>query len=443
MTVILLDGLNTRFEDLSYARQQIIKFLSQLQPQDRVALYTLTTSLKVLHDFTTDATSLLRAIRRYKGHAPAELEASEPEEVSTGNDQIDQFLNDANQRMADFYTTNRVQRTAGALEDIANHLARLPGRKNLIWVSGSFPFYIGLDAPMTPGSTQERRTFSAEVERAARALNNANLAVYPVDARGLMGPAFHNSPLSATRGGMPGRRGVPSTITLSPNRANFDTMNILADRTGGRAFYNTNDILGSVRRAIEDSRVTYVLGYYPAHGQWDGKFREIKVQVKRPGLRLRYRGGYFALPDVPLDPRQRQALMREAVGSPLDATSLGLSVRVTPVDVPGARTLKMELPIPARDVTLDSEGDRWTGAIDLLFVQLGSDGNSVTGEAKTVNLHLLRPTYEVVLNQGVTLSRNLPIAAGATKLRVIVRDATSGSIGSISIPLDKLFPNSS
>ena len=78
----------------------------------------------------------------------------------------------------------------------------------------------------------------------------------------------------------------------------------------------------------------------------------------------------------------------------------------------------------------------------LLFVQLGSDGNSVTGEAKTVNLHVLRPTYEEVLKQGVTLSRNLPIAAGATKLRVIVRDATSGSIGSISIPLDKLFPNS-
>jgi VWFA-related protein len=186
-----------------------------------VVVHTLTTSLKVLHDFTSDSTSLLRAIQNHKGHSPIELEASEPEVVDTGNDQFDDFLNAANQRLADFYPVNCVVRTASALEDIANHLARLPGRKNLIWVSGSFPFYIGLDAPYTPATaTQERRTFRDEIERASRALNNANLAIYAVDARGLIAPSFANPALGSTRGGIPSRRGHQTPIYERHSRLN-------------------------------------------------------------------------------------------------------------------------------------------------------------------------------------------------------------------------------
>jgi len=447
VTVILLDGLNTRFEDMAYARDQIIKFLGQLQPQDRVALYTLTTRLTVLHDFTSDATSLLRALERSKGHVSTELAASEPEPANpTGIDALDEFLTAANQRLADFYTMNRVGRTAGTLEDIANHLARLPGRKNLVWVSGSFPFSIGLDTPFTPETaSQERRTFSEEIERAARALNNANMAIYPVDARWLMGLSFTTRAPTFRPGqqGPTGRRpNALGRIRLSPDRANIDTMNILADRTGGRAFYNTNDIQGSVRRAIEDSRVTYVLGFYPTHGNWDAKFREIKVQVKRPGLHLRYRRGYLALPEVTFDSKKREVLMRAAVDSPLDDTSLGLEARLHVVDVPGAVTLKTELLVYSRDLTLVAQGDRWAGAVDVLFVQRGADGKELAGELKTLNLNLVRETYDEIMKKGLGLTRSLPLAPGAAQLRVVVRDVSSGSIGSLTIPLTKLIPSS-
>ena len=442
VTVILLDALNTKFEDMAYARQQIIKFLGQLQPQDRVALYSLTAHLTVLHDFTSDATRLLQALDRFKGHSSTTLAASEPDPDSgpaeTGIAQLDAFLSGAFQREADFFTTNRARQTAGAIEAIANHVARLPGRKNLIWVSGGFPFYIGFDGDTPASPTQETRTFNEYVERAARALNNANLAIYPVDARGLIGPAAANRGFSAASRG-PRRGGLSPVGTLSPSRANFDTMNILADRTGGRAFYNTNDIQGSIRRAIEDSRLTYVLGYYPSHGAWDGKFREIKVQMNRPGLHLRYRRGYFALPDVPLEFKQREALLREAVGSPLQATGLGLNIRVQPVDVPGARTLKMDLQLDPRDISLQPEGDRWVGAVDLLFVQIAADGRQITGEAKTFNMRLQRQTYDSIMKDGLVLTRTLPLADGAAQVRVVTRDATSGALGSVTIPLDKLF----
>ncbi len=442
VSVILLDGLNTKFEDMAYARQQIIKFLGQLRPQDRVALYTLTNGLRVLHDFTSDATPLLQALERYKGHTTHQLAASEAEvAVPTGNDAIDDFLNAANRRMADFYTVDRVKRTAGALEAIANHLARLPGRKNLIWVSGSFPFSINLDLEMTPANASvERRTFSEEVERAARALNNANLAVYPVDARGLMTQAAFNRNFSAaTSSGRYNPRRSASLGALHPPHENFDTMNILADRTGGRAFYNTNDIQGAIRRAIEDSQVTYVLGYYPAHGTWDGKFRELKVQVKRPGLHVRHRRGYFALPDVQVDQKQRDRILREAANSPLDDTGVGLNVRADVVDVPGARTLKTNIQIDSRDVSLQRENDRWNGALDVLLIQRGADGKDVASELKTFTMHLTASTHEEIMKKGLTLTRNLPIQPGAAQLRIVVRDTETGSIGSLTIPLSKLF----
>ncbi len=187
--------------------------------------------------------------------------------------------------------------------------------------------------------------------------------------------------------------------------------------------------------------MTYVLGYYPSHGQWGGKFREIQVQVKRSGLRLRYRRGYHALADAPVDVENSGGPCWAALGSPRDATSLGLNVHILPV-VPGARTLKTELQTSPRDITLDPQGDRWVGALDLLFVQLAPDGSTMTGETKTLNMRLSQQTYAEVLKDGVTVTRNLPAVEGAAKLRIVVRDANSGAIGSISVPLGKLFPSS-
>src|SRR5437879_12127499 len=94
---------------------------------------------------------------------------------------------------------------------------------------------------------------------------------------------------------------------------------------------------------------------------------EIKVQVKRPGLHLRYRRGYLALPEATFDSKKREVLMRAAVDSPLDDTSLGLEARFHVVDVPGAMTLKTELLVYSRDLTLVAQGDRWAGAVDVLF----------------------------------------------------------------------------
>src|SRR6266536_207810 len=95
-------------------------------------------------------------------------------------------------------------------------------------------------------------------------------------------------------------------------QASHDTMAILANRTGGRAYYNTNDLTRAIHEAIDDAQVNYVLGYYPAHNKWDGKFHQVKVQVNRKGIDLRYRLGYFAFAETPRDKEDRMTALKEA-----------------------------------------------------------------------------------------------------------------------------------
>jgi len=270
VAVILLDGLNTQFTDQAFARQQVIEFLLQIRPQDRVALYTLGNELKILHDFTGDASSLLAALKRYKGQLSPSLSAPDPDQNSkdfqAGPSARDDFLSGflsngpestASQNEAGFFWRDRAQRTLLALLQIAYHLSSQSGRKTLIWVSGSFPIipsymFYGINAP------DERLIFADDFKKAAGALNNSTLVVYPVDAHGL--------------------------TTNRPDFANLATMKMLAEHTGGRAFYNTNDLRKAIREAIDESGLTYQLGYYPTDEKWDSRFHRIKVNVKRKGL---------------------------------------------------------------------------------------------------------------------------------------------------------------
>jgi len=92
ITVILFDGLNTRFQDQAYARRQIVKFLSEIQPHDRVALYLLGGNLRILHDFTNNSDHLAKALSKYRGRISGELDAADPApREPTGDDVLDQF----------------------------------------------------------------------------------------------------------------------------------------------------------------------------------------------------------------------------------------------------------------------------------------------------------------------------------------------------------------
>jgi len=182
VAVILLDGLHTTFWDLAYARQQLIKFLCQLQPQDRVALYFFGRRLSVVQDFTGDPSPLLEALAAYRGQiaSPTGLGAgnktaeahfqglSGPAALAAG--QLDAgmsvLLEESNQFLEDSFLS--------ALLAIAEHLAGLPGRKSIIWLTGGYY----LDFRDYPSMSEKKR-------RLIHTLNHADVAIFPIDARGL------------------------------------------------------------------------------------------------------------------------------------------------------------------------------------------------------------------------------------------------------------------
>jgi VWFA-related protein len=429
VTVMLLDGLNTKFEDQVYAKQQLIKMLGQLQPDDRVAVYTLGRELKIIHDFTTDASSILRVLGKDKTRINTEVADSNPEEPNTGDDNLDQFLREADQKIADYQTINRVLTTLTALEAIANHVTRIPGRKNLIWISGGFPMQMGLDE-FTVSNTQEKRTFSEEMERTARALNTANLAVYPVDARGLI----TDPGLSATGRGNSNPRRPPdvggNSKAMRAIQYTQDTMENLAQRTGGKAYYNSNDLKNAIRGAIDDSRTTYVIGFYPTHNMWDGRFHELKVQTDRKGMNLRHRQGYYAFADQPLTDKEKKAAFQEALWSPLESTTLGLTLRLAP-NLPKPGKLRVVMLVDVRNVQLEQKDDRWSGKLEILFVQQGAADKQPTIVGDQMDVNLKKDTYAAALQRGLLLAKDLELADAGYQLKVAVRDATSGNIGSV------------
>lgn len=425
VTAVLFDALNTRISDQAYARKQILDFLEQVKPDDRVALYALGRGVNVLQDFTNNIDSLRGALRKYQPEMHAETEAQGPA-IDPGAIQLGSWLNEFGLDLIDYYAKDRALRTVRCLVAIADHLERVPGRKNLVWVSGGFPVWIGRNSALQPDRARpDQQTFWPEIERAARALNRSNLAVYPVDARGLLAPSDY-SPDRGSAGNSP-----ESNKDSLPH-----TMEVLAERTGGKAFFNNNDLGRAFRQAEKDSKVTYVLAYTPSHDEWNGEFREIKLRVTRPGVRLRYRSGYFALPDEAADPATRDAVLAAAKWNPIDASRLGLTVRAIPL---GKTTLDLEMYLDPADLRLKQADGEWRGELDVWLIQIGLKDRELRTATRVADLRLKDAAYrQAMSDRRLQVLDRVELVPGALLVRVLVRDPASGALGSVSIPLSQV-----
>jgi hypothetical protein len=297
--------------------------------------------------------------------------------------------------------------TTDAIIAIANHLRNVPGRKNLIWLSAGFPLFTGdLTSPFS-------QNFVGKAQKAARALTDADVAIYPVDARGL-------------------------TIDAEPPQGGvIETMRFLAAQTGGVAFYNSNDVALEIRSAIDDSIVSYSFGFYPDNQNWDGSFHDIKVRMKsgEKGLSVRFRRGYFAVPDKRMDTKERASLIADAISSPLDASGVGITASMEEPKVPNSKTRMIHLNIDATAIHLQETKGRWEGAFDIVFTQRTAAGKVLNPSDQTMKLHLLPATYQQVMSAGYSFTKKIDLAPDAAEIRLIVRDTTSNELGSLTIPL--------
>ena len=441
VTVILLDLLNAPPGAQMRAREGVIRFLKQIEPQDRIAIFAMTSrGLTLLHDYTTDSAALVERLRKTKPEISAPLDASTVD--ATADKELRDMgldaLADAEQKTADFFMADRISRSLSVFGAIAQHMAGIPGRKNLVWVSTAFPLSVDFDEVPSPGSvmsSRDHRTFTAEMGEAVRALNDSGIAVYPVDARGVFNPVIVESNIGARSPRDFGK--MPSVANTSSPSA---TMFTLADRTGGRFAYNTNDLSGAIRRAMDDARVTYTLGYYPADTTLDGRFREIKVSVNRPGLDVRARKGYFAIRDVDRSADARLRDIQGAVWSPIESTALPVTVDVQ-LTGENAGTIEAMIEVDPQSVSFKKDGDRWKAELDVAYVQKDAHGvKRGAGGMDNLSIALTDENYKKVMEQGLNHRYRAAREPGATTLRIVVRDANTASIGSVTVPLDRIQP---
>jgi VWFA-related protein len=453
VTVILFDALNTERTDQILARRQVLKVLDQLPPESRVALYWLGAGLYILSDFTADAAILRQALANYRGESSRQLANSQdsdprlhspnpsvPAGLAGAMSERDAFRSAFDQRIANAAVKNRAGLTLAALVAIAHHIRGVRGRKNLVWVSSSFPLTLGQERFDLNWSNDTGENFQQDTARAARILTDANIAVYPVDARGILGSGENAAGVytDATPPEFAGEGDEHLPSRVAP--ANLDTMKLLAERTGGRAFYGTNDLSGAIIRALNDSRATYTLGFYPSESKWDGAFHKIKVRVAVPGAEVRARSGYFALPDAPLSaPKADHHLIAQLASSQLLATGIGLYVRAEALT---DSTLIAEAHVDLREINMQPRDGHWIGTLQSIFLQLDNTGRILHVDDRTFHSDFDDASYQQGLQRGITDTRRVRVLPDAAQLCIVVRDANSSSMGSVYLPVAKYVSQS-
>jgi VWFA-related protein len=475
VTVFLFDELNTKLTDHELAKKDFVRYLRELPADSRTAVFVLGDSLSLLHDFSQDMASLLAAIEKHKNRANPEVDAATAPPASanslTGDQkttaQWDTFMQSSSQPYVDYSETVRATRTAAALETIAGHLQGIPGRKTLIWISGGFPIQLGLrnsvdgiaqsntNARQAGGSGGGRGggggaggkggggrsgggnatnsasnsstaslattelpgtglSFESDVARAIRALNEADVAVYPVDARGVtVAAAFQ-----ADRNSM-GKRSKPAKAFSGPD-FNYETLETLAVETGGQAFHHINDLSAAIREAAGDARVSYSLAFSPPAGTLDDSYHRLEVSVKRPDVKLRYRPGYVAARGAAAAPS-----LAEAVANPVALAGIGFAVHLDAVE----GGYKASVTIDARNITLEPKDGKWTGSLQFLVV-VGK-----VEQLTTIPLNFSEGMFHQIQEKGLVLGARVKTPPGTTGFSMGFRDIPSGTVGTLHVPL--------
>jgi VWFA-related protein len=349
VNILLLDTLNTPTQSQTFVRRQLLQYLNNARPGVNVAIFGLSTRLVMLQGFTTNPELLKAAVLRQSnkssplldkpatGGPPetaAELDAAMGTEFSADQLKSLQAFMDFGESVED---TNRTKLTLDALNQLAHFLSAIPGRKNLIWFSGGFPLSV---APDSTNPTDDRFIGMADLEQeyreTSRLFTTSQVAVYPVDARGLM--------LSAG-----------SVVKDMQVADSHFTMLQMAYETGGHAFFNTNGLADAVADAIDDGSSFYTLAYSPSGSKQNGEFHKITVKLDQKGYQLEYRRGYFA--DVPTSTHNRLQLTSLATLTP--AHDSGLVYRAMAHGVPASTDILFKARVlPSTSTTEDTPAAR-------------------------------------------------------------------------------------
>jgi len=480
VNIILLDALNTPTRDQVYVRAQMLKYLKTIPPGTRVAVFTLASQLRMLQAVTTDSSELLTALNTVKGPQQSPLLPSDGEKEA--NDHFIDFLQQedmgpppatrdlaavdpvqvARQFMADtaaFQTQQRIGITLEAMQQLARYLAGVPGRKNLIWFSGSFPTAIFAD-PDLPDPFSIAAGFQDEIRRTTDLLCTAQLSLYPIAAEGLASDAVYEAnakEIGEKRPSLAMRDQVKQMNMGETSRdLNHSAMEDLAKDTGGRAYYNTNGLGGALARVVDNGSHYYSIAYSPANTVMDGKFRRIQIKLVKAKGTLAYRRGYFA-DDLSAalsagEKPESDPLLRLMGRNLPDYTQILYKVLVqpaTPQPAPDAPRIgsnpdlkgpftrySADFAISVRDLKLDRGPDGlFHGSIEVVLLAYSREGKPLNFAVTQGNIALQPKDYEAVRKGGLQIHKEIDVPNGYAFLRTGIYDFKSSNAGTLGIPL--------
>lgn len=386
-SAILIDTLNTDFGDpvkgpgSANAGVFALKALRSIPEGERVAIYALGRKLQVVCEFTSERDVLERQLKRWK---PS---------IDTPGTSLDIVAAASPEAREAARRVDSLQRAASNDDEmnlIADHLAGVSGRKNLIWLSDRFA--IG--------------------PRALWKFTSAGVSIYPVDVIGV--PC--------------GGDGCP------PLTRPTSQMDSIAALTGGLAYHGRNDIDVAVREAVDDGRISYTLGFYRNDDDPKDNVHHIDIRVGRPGIALRYSSSYRTEARVPASADRQTDLVR-AMNRPIDATAIPIGASLT-LSHEGLN-LKAVLDVTSLDLT--QKADRWRGRMEIVVRFTAADGKPV-GEifTQTMDLHLSQTQYDSALQHGLPFLTEMKIPSRAMELKLLFTDLISGKIGTLAIPLSEV-----
>jgi VWFA-related protein len=423
LNVMLLDTLNGDFAEQAYVKDQLLKFLSRAQFTRPIALFAMEDRLVLLHDFTTDAAALKSVVEKFKPPA------------RNNNAETVQSRASAFATHGDFHTNERdIATTLNELNALAKTLAGYPGRKNLIWLSESFPVNLFPDS-MARGASGicngdscggsslnlgraalegtgegSYKNYALLIKKVSDALMKSQVAVYAVDA-GAVGKDER----------------IAARVTMSE----------MAERTGGKAFISTNDLAASMSSSVEDGSTYYTVEYYPENKNWDGQFRSIQVKSGRPGVNLRYRAGYYALDPEKVNKEDSDAVAESfSRALQVDAPAATQIVFQAQVQPPSDKSKKVTVTfhIDPRTLTFEhKDGGMEFARLSCTVWAYGKDKDKPIMSNGTVSANLKASEYQQVMQQlFLPCDRQLDLKPGTYALRMGVLDRATNKMGTAS-----------
>jgi VWFA-related protein len=497
VSVLLLDGLNTPLTDQMNVRLKMIQYLGKIKPGTSLAIFGLSTQLRMIAGFSTDLAALSKALKSPRttrqqstvldsettalaedmsgttkgplvalptqgaigssGTVPSGWLNGGPMDVAAA---AQVFMAD----VASFQADQRAAMTLDAMQQLARYLSAIPGRKNVIWFSGSFPSWT------PPDNSVGFRAESNRMERVretTKILSDARISIYPVDARGLM----VSSVFSAANNHPPvGNTYAPLTsmtpfaaqlhIEMEQRVAEQATMQQIAQDTGGKAFVDTNDFGDAVADVVENGSSYYTIGYVPSRKAFDGQFHAFRVRLDDASYKLAYRSGYYADdPDKPSEhhPGETRPIVAASMqGAPL-ATQISFVARVLPASNPLlqgaaltkspvgnlAATVKGPVHRYVVDLVLDMHGLVFRTAADgnhvanmeFALVAYDEEGTRLNYLEHGIQLALRPDLFPKLIVSGVPIRAELDLPEGQGSLRIAIHDLASGRAGSLEVPV--------